>query len=100
MTIQVKNNPDYETDAWRAMFAMAGNESFTTREDANVGNRLTRRIMGFFFGQKVGDSDCGLDDLVLADIGRIIWVVSWAIKVNLTAHTLPEIHRKHWIMLY
>lgn len=64
------------------MFAMAGNESFTTKEDANVGNRLTRRVLPFHFGQKVGDSNRSLDEQILADIARIIWVCSWALKVS------------------
>lgn len=64
------------------MFAMAGNESFTTKEDANVGNRLTRRVVPFHFGQKVGENNRNLDADIVGDIDRIIWVCSWALKVG------------------
>lgn len=82
ITIQVKNKADYQPEGWRAMFAMAGNESFTVKDDANVGNRLTRRIASYHFGKKVDDNNSGLSAAVLADIGRVIWVCSWAHKVR------------------
>lgn len=68
-------------DEWRAFVALAGNESFTTKEGCNVNNRMSRRTVGFHFGRAVPDHDRTFDDRAEADMAAIIWVCTWALKV-------------------
>lgn len=79
----MKGAPDYVCPKWPAMFAMAGNESFTTKEQANVGNRLTRRTIAFHFSQRVAEQDRSLDDSILAEMDKIIVISSWALRVRI-----------------
>lgn len=81
MTIQVKGKKDTVVTKWKAMVAMAGNDSFTSKEQANVNSRLTRRTVPFHFGQKVADHDRELEQKIMEDMPRIIWMCSWALKV-------------------
>lgn len=81
--IRAKYKPDKTMPGWRAMFAMAGNESFTTREQANAGNRLTRRTVAFHFGYKVDQHNRSLLDQMKAEMPKIVWVCSWALKALL-----------------
>ncbi len=82
VVIRGKYKKDEIIPNWRAMFAMAGNESFTTREQANAGNRLTRRTAAFHFGQKVLDHNRSLLEDMKAEMPTVIWVCSWALKVG------------------
>ncbi len=82
VVIRGKYKKDEIIPNWRAMFAMAGNESFTTREQANAGNRLTRRTAAFHFGQKVLDHNRSLLEDMKAEMPIVIWVCSWALKVG------------------
>ncbi|KAK9827049.1 hypothetical protein WJX74_004732 [Apatococcus lobatus] len=83
VVIRAKFKNDIIVPNWRAMFAMAGNESFTTREQANAGNRLTRRTVAFCFGQKVLEHNRSLLDQMKAEMPKLIWVCSWALKALL-----------------
>ena len=82
VVIQGKYAKDVVVPNWRAMFAMAGNESFTTREQANAGNRLTRRTVPFHFGQKVKEHNRGLLGRMKEEMPVLIWVCSWALRVR------------------
>lgn len=80
--IRGKYKEDRVVPAWRAMFAMAGNESFTTREQANAGNRLTRRTVCFHFGHKVTEHNRSLLQQMKDEMPKVIWICTWAIKVG------------------
>lgn len=82
VVIRAKFKPDIIVPNWRAMFCMAGNESFTTREQANAGNRLTRRTVAYCFGKKVLEHDRALLERMREEMPLIIWICSWALKVR------------------